>query len=133
MPRRLTPLVGDNTSIRTPLAECCQSVPAAGGCLITHVDAPLKTQVLEAAIDQFSELLDGRGSIGEQVEPGRSIFDNLDRAIINPVINEMGSDARFLGHLRNGQESFNAARMRLTALAHNVVLEANLSDRARQD
>jgi hypothetical protein len=31
--------------------------------MITHVDAPLKTQVLEAAIDQFSELLDGRGSI----------------------------------------------------------------------
>jgi hypothetical protein len=104
-----------------------------GNLLITHVDAPLKTQVLEAAIDQFSELIDGRGAIGEQVKPGRSIFDNLDRAIVNPVINEMGSDAQFLGQLRNGQESFNAARMRLIPLAHNVVLEANLSDRARQD
>jgi hypothetical protein len=101
--------------------------------LITHVDAPLKTQVLEAAIDQFSELLDGRGAIGEQVEPGRSIFDNIDRAIVNPVINEMGSDAQFLGQLRNGQESFNAPRMRLIPLAHNVVPEANLSDRAWQD
>jgi RNA-directed DNA polymerase len=32
---------------------------------ISHVDAPLKTQVLEPTIDQFSEPLDGRGSIGE--------------------------------------------------------------------
>jgi hypothetical protein len=50
--------------------------------LITHVDAPLKTQVLEAAIDQLSELLDGRRPIGKQVEPGRWIFDNLDRVHI---------------------------------------------------
>src|SRR5262249_2599397 len=57
----------------------------------------------------------------------------LDRAIVNPVINEMGSDAQFLGQLRNGQESFNAARMRLILLDHNAVPEANLSDRAWQD
>jgi len=81
--------------------------------LITHVDAPLKTQVLEAAIDQLSELLDGRSSIGKQVEPGRWIIDNLDRALVNLVVDEMRGDAQFFGELWNGKKPVNSARVRL--------------------
>ena len=101
--------------------------------MITHVDAPLKTQVLEAAIDQLSELLDGRRAIGKQVEPGRLIFDNLDRAVVNTVVDEMNGDAQFFGQLRNSKESFNAARVRLMAFDHDPVSEANRFDRAGQD
>ncbi len=41
-----------------------------------------------------SELLDGRGAIGEQVEPGLLIFDNLDRALVNTVVDEMDGYAQ---------------------------------------
>ena len=40
-----------------------------------------KIQGLEAAIDQFSELLNGRGAIRKQVTSGLFIFGDLDRAI----------------------------------------------------
>ena len=99
--------------------------------LIAHVDAPLKTHVLEATIEQFSELFDSRRLIGKQVEPGRLIFDNLDRALMNAVVDEMNGDAQFFGKLRDSEKSLDSARMRLVSLELDPVFEANRLHRAR--
>jgi hypothetical protein len=98
--------------------------------LITHVDAPLETQVLEAAIDHFSELFNGRRLIGKQVEPGHLVFDNLDRALVNAVVDEMNGDAQFFGKLRDSEAAVNSARMRLVSLEHDPMSEANRFHRA---
>jgi hypothetical protein len=71
----------------------------------------LKTQLLEAAIDKFPELLDGRRLIWEQIESCRFVLGNLDRAVVDAIVDEMNRDAQFFGKLGNGEAPVNPARM----------------------
>ncbi len=92
-----------------------------------------KIQGLEAAIDQLSELLNGRGAIRKQVTSGLFIFGNLDRAIANAIVDEMNRDAQFFGELGNREESLNPTWVRLMSLDHNPMFEPNRSDRTGQE
>ena len=48
-----------------------------------------KIQSLDAAVDQFSELLNGRRAIREQIASSLFVFGNLDRAVMNPIVDKV--------------------------------------------
>ena len=66
-----------------------------------------KIQSLDAAIDQLPELLNGRRSIREQIASGLFVFGNLDRAVMNPIVDKVNWDAQFFGQLRNSKKPIN--------------------------
>src|SRR6516165_5831575 len=93
----------------------------------------LKTQLLELARLQLLE----QGycpRIGrEQVELGSAVPDDLDGAVVNPVVDPVHRDPQLAGDLRDGQEACNATRMRLAAHAQQAMTQPNTPDGAGQD
>src|SRR5262245_42539435 len=83
---------------------------------IAHVGTLLKTQLLELTCPQLLEQRDGLGLIGEQVELCCWIEGDLNRAVVNAVIDPVQRNPQGAGELRHGQVPSNAARVRLAAL-----------------
>ena len=77
----------------------------------------LKTQLLELAGPQLLERGNGLGLIGEQVEVRLRIAGNLDRAVVDSVIDPVRGDPQRASELGHGQPAGNAAWVRLAAFA----------------
>src|SRR5260370_39321743 len=93
----------------------------------------LKTQLLELASPQLLEQGYCLGLIGEQVEVRCRIEGDLNRAVVNAVIDPVRRDPQGAGELGHGQVPGNAARVRLAALAEQPMAQAEDSDGAGQD
>ena len=93
----------------------------------------LKTQLLELARPQLLEQGYCPGLIGEQVEVRCRIEGDLNRAVVNAVIDPVRRDPQGVGELGHGQVPGNAARVRLAALAEQPMAQAEDADGAGQD
>jgi hypothetical protein len=88
-----------------------------------HSPAPMKPPEEVKLSREDGEL------IGKQIQPCRFIFGNLDGTIVNAIIDIVDRDVEGLSQLRDGEITVNAARMRLTPLLQNAVLQANYFQR----
>src|SRR5436309_10417 len=93
----------------------------------------LKTQLLELASPELLEQGYCLRFVREQVEIRLAMPDDLDRAIVNPVIDPVRGDLQFAGDLRYGQEAGNATGMGLAAHAQQPVTQTNAPDGTGQD
>ena len=82
---------------------------------------------------QLLQVLHRRWLIRKQVEARGRVFGELNPAIGEPVVEPMGGDPETAGELGHRQTLGHLARMRLMPLLQTAMLEANGSDRARQD
>ena len=93
--------------------------------LIRHLDASLKTQVVEGACFESLEFFQGFRLVREQVQTCLCISCNLDLAAANAVIDPKGGHPQFWSDLGNGQASGNVARVGLAAFLEDAVLQAD--------
>src|SRR5438552_11524308 len=93
----------------------------------------LKTQALELPSPELLEQGHCPGLIGEQVEARLRIEGDLDRAVVNAVLDPVWRDPQGPGELRHGQVAGDAARVRLAPLAEQAMPQAEAADGAGQD
>src|ERR1700688_2549077 len=84
------------------------------GSTMLHINTPLNTQLLDLAGLKLLELSDRSRFVGEQVQLAFGIPNNLDGAVVNPVIKPVDWHIQSLGHLWHRQVATDAARARLT-------------------
>ena len=63
---------------------------------------PLETQVVDGAILELLEHLQGIWFVREQVESCLEVFNNLNASIVDQMIYPEGRDVKFTGDLRHG-------------------------------
>src|SRR6266566_4117199 len=94
---------------------------------------PSKTELLDRACQQLLEAVEGCRLIRKQIQLGLLVFRNLDRAIVNPIINPVRGNVKRLGHLGKRERPSHMTRMRLTAYQELPMLQAQPPDGAWQD
>jgi hypothetical protein len=82
---------------------------------ITHLDTPSKTNGLDGSCPQSLELLQGGRRIREQIQACPGVLADLDAPIVDPIINPVRRNVKFLGELSKGERACYAAWMRLMA------------------
>src|SRR5437867_2948207 len=93
----------------------------------------LKTQLLELARPQLLEQGYCPRAVREQVELRVRIPSDLDRAVVDPVVDPVRRDPQRAGDLWHGAIAGDVTRMRLAPLAEQAVTQPNEADGAGQD
>src|SRR5262249_44907956 len=97
----------------------------SGNSSSAHVDALLKTQLLDLTSPELLEQGDRFGLVGEQVQVRCGVPGDLNCAIVDLMIDPPGLDAQAFGELRDRPMSGNVPWVRLTALAEQPMTQAN--------
>lgn len=66
---------------------------------------PSKTKLLDLSCDQPFEPVEGCWCIGKHIQPSGWVFHDLNRAIVDAIINPVGSDVKQLGNLGQGERA----------------------------
>src|SRR3954465_14884677 len=92
----------------------------------------LQANLLDLSRLELLKKRDGHWRIWEQKELEIRVALDLDRAVMDPVIDPVLRDLKPLGDLGHGEVARDAARMRLTLLDEQAMTEADDLDRADQ-
>src|SRR5262249_15554222 len=95
--------------------------------------AIVKSDVPSRAVFQLLEPLEYLRSIWKQVQPSGRIFGDGNGPSIDMIVYPMDGDGKGACELGHRQEAGNVARMRLTTLLKQPLLEANAPYGIRQD
>ena len=98
-----------------------------------HLDALLKTHGVELPCQELPKFREGRGRIGKQVQLPLGVEPNLDRAVVNAVVDPAPFELQLRGELRHGQAARDSPRMRLLTISEYSVTQPDDLHRARQD
>src|SRR5579859_583251 len=90
---------------------------------------PSKTKLLDLSCDQPFEPFEGCWCIGKQIQPSGWVFHDLNCAIVDPIINPVGSDVKHLGNLGQGERALHLARVGLVANQELPMFQADSPDR----
>ena len=90
-----------------------------------HLDALLKTQGVELPCPELPELGEGLGGVGEQIQLPFGVERDLDRAVVDAVVDPAPFESQLRGELRYRQEARDLPRVRLPAVAEQAVTEPN--------
>ena len=93
----------------------------------------MKSDVPSRAGFQLLESLECLGAIGKQVQPGGRIFGDGNGPPMDMIVYPMDGDRQGPCELGHRQEAGDTARMRLTALLKQPLLEANAPYGIRSD
>src|SRR2546428_8555356 len=72
---------------------------------ITHLDTPSKTNGLDGSCPQSVELLQGGRLIRKQIQACFGVLADLDAPIVDPIINPVRRNVKFLGELSQGERA----------------------------
>ena len=93
------------------------------GLLRQHLDALLKTQGVELPRPELSEPGEGLGGVREQIQLPFGVERDLDRAVVDPVVDPAPFELQLRGELRHRQEAGDLPRVRLPAVAEQAMAE----------
>src|SRR3954447_6730879 len=105
-------------------------------CRVTsrrHLDALLKTQGVELPRPELSEPVESLGGVREQIQLSSGVERDLDRAVVDAIVDPAPFEIQPLDELRHRQETGDLPRVRLLAVAEQAVAEPDESHRAGQD
>src|SRR5437868_5517499 len=92
----------------------------------------LETNLLDLPRLEFLKCNYAHGSIREQVNLPILVECDLDRAVVNPIVDPVFGDLQPLRDLRHGELAGNPPRMRLAPFDEQPMAKANDPDRADQ-
>src|SRR5678816_3477227 len=98
-----------------------------------HLDALLKTQGVELPCPEFPEPGERLGGVREQVQLSLGVERDLDRAVVDPVVDPVSFQPQLRGELRHGQEAGDLPWVWPPVVAEQTVAEPNDLYRAAQD
>src|SRR3954451_17791521 len=98
-----------------------------------HLDALLKTQGVELPRPESSEPVEGLGGVREQIQLPFGVERDLDRAVVDAVVDPAPLEIQLLDELRHRQETGDLPRVRLPAVAEQAVAEPDEPHRTGQD
>src|SRR6516164_1819096 len=90
-----------------------------------HLDALLRAQGVELPRPEFPEPGERLGGVREQVQLVLGIERDLDRAVVDPVVDPAPLQPQLRGELRHGQEAGDLPGVRLPVVAEQTVAEPN--------
>ena len=80
---------------------------------------------VELPCQELPEFREGRGRIGKQVQLPLGVEPDLDRAVVNTVVDPAPCESQLRGELRYRQEAMDLPRVRLPPVAEQAVMEPN--------
>src|SRR3954451_9481674 len=90
-----------------------------------HLDALLKTQGVELSCSESPKPCEGRRGVGKQVQLSFGVELDLDRAVMDSVVDPVPLESQLRGELRYRQEARDLPRVRLPAVAEQAMTEPN--------
>src|SRR4051794_15255242 len=86
-----------------------------------HLDALLKTQGVELPRPELPEPGERLGGVREQVQPPLGVECDLDRAVVDPVVDPASLETQLRGELRHGQEAGDLPGVRLPVVTEQAM------------